>query len=85
VRTLSTGPKPSANVLGHFFARVFLGPKVELCVKAIKVIDKTGAPAFDAKSFTLAFFDLHLRENETAAQAREKIGPSSSASAASQS
>ena len=24
MRTLSTGPKPSANVLGHFFARVFL-------------------------------------------------------------
>jgi hypothetical protein len=24
VRTLSTGPKPSTNVLGHFFARVFL-------------------------------------------------------------
>ena len=32
-----------------------------------KVIDKTRRPVFDAKLFTLAFFDLHLRENETAA------------------
>ena len=32
-----------------------------------EVIDKTRPPVFDAKSFSLAFFDLHLRKNETAA------------------
>ena len=32
-----------------------------------EVVDKTGAPVFDPESSALVFFDLHLRENETAA------------------
>ena len=36
-------------------------------MKAIKrSIEKIRPPVFDAKLFTLAFFDLHLRQNETA-------------------